>query len=157
MLYTDHSHSGEDPTLIKQFALFLKGGILRCRGRLNNSTNISLKCQESNSLTTQSPVCELADQQYHKRSKHSGVNDTLTLLRENYWILKGKQIVKQIISKCVMCLKCDYHVTTTPDLLVEQVSDDLPFTHVGIDFTGPLYIKDKYLNQSKVYACLFTY
>ena len=30
------------------------------------------------------------------------------------------------------------------------------FTHVSIDFAGPLYVKDMSLNQSKVYVCLFT-
>ena len=56
---------------------------------------------------------------------HSGVNDTLMLLRENYWILKGKQAVKQVIKNCVTCLKSEglpYHVTTTPDLPAERVS-----------------------------------
>jgi len=37
-------------------------------------------------------------------------------------------VVKQIISKCVTCLKCEglpYHVTTTPDLPAERESDGL--------------------------------
>ena len=92
---------------------------------------------------------------------HSGVNDTLTLFRENYWILKSKRAVKQVIKNCVTCLKCEglpYHVTTTTDPPAERVSDDPPFTHVGIDFAGPLYIKDKSSrsNSFKVYLCLFT-
>ena len=64
-------------------------------------------------------------------------------------------MVKQIISKCVTCLKCErlpYHLTTIPDLSAELVSDDPPFTHVGIYFAGPLYITDKSPNQSKVYG-----
>jgi len=151
-------HSGEGPKLVKQFALILKEGILRCRGRLNNST-LPLNAKNPILLPPNHPFVSLLIQQYHERSKHSGVNDTLTLLRENYWILKGKRVVKQIISKCVTCLKCEglpYHVTITPDLPAERVSDDPPFTHVGIDFAGPLYVKDKSLNQSKVYVCLFT-
>ena len=144
--------------LVKQFALFLDGGILRCRGRLNNST-LPLNAKNPILLPHNHPFVTLLIQQYHERSRHSGVNDTLTLLRENYWILKGKRIVKQVISRCVTCLKCEglpYHVTTTPDLPAERVSDDPPFTHIGIDFAGPLYIKDKSSNQTKVYVCLFT-
>ena len=144
--------------LVKQFALFLDGGILRCRGRLNNST-LPLNAKNPILLPHNHPFVTLLIQQYHERSRHSGVNDTLTLLRENYWILKGKRIVKQVISRCVTCLKCEglpYRVTTTPDLPAERVSDDPPFTHIGIDFAGPLYIKDKSSNQTKVYVCLFT-
>ena len=57
--------------------------------------------------------------QFHERAKHSGVNDTLTLLHETYWILKGKRTVKHTIKICITCLKCEglpYSVTTTPDL-----------------------------------------
>ena len=88
------------------------------------------------------------------------MNDILTLLHEAYWILKGKRIVKQALKICVTCLKCEglpYYVSTTPDLLVDQVSDDPPFTHLGIDFAGPLYIRrQNSSNDSKVYICLFT-
>ena len=57
------------------------------------------------------------------------MNDTLTLLRETYWILKGKRTVKKSLKNCVTCLKCEglpYCVSTTPDLPVEQVSDNPP-------------------------------
>ena len=88
------------------------------------------------------------------------MNDTLTLLRETYWILKGKRTVKKSLKNCVTCLKCEglpYCVSTTPDLPVERVSADPPFTHVGIDFAGPLYIRaHNSSSEIKVYICLFT-
>jgi len=78
-------HSGEGLTLVKQFGLILKEGILRCQGRLNNST-LSLNVKNPILLPPNHPFVSLLIQQYHERSKHSGVNDTLTLLRKNYWI-----------------------------------------------------------------------
>ena len=59
---------------------------------------------------------------------------------QSYWILKGKQAVKQVLT----CLKCEglpYHATTTPDLPAQKmyIFDDPPFTHIYIDFAGPLY------------------
>ena len=40
---------------------------------------------------------------------------------------------------------------------VERVSDDPPFTHVGIDFAGPLHIRaHNSSSKIKVYICLFT-
>ena len=150
----------EGLTRVKQFGLFLSEGILRCRGRLNNST-LPLNAKNPILLPHNHPFVNLLIQHFHKRSMHSGVNDTLTLLRENYWILKGKRAVKQVIKNCVTFLKCEglpYHVTTTPHLPAKRVSDDPPFTHVGIDFAGPLYIKDKSSrsNSFKVNVCLFT-
>ena len=58
--------------------------------------------------------------QYHERMNHSGVNDTLPLLHETYWIFNGKYTVKQSLNICVTCLKCKglpYYMSTTSDLL----------------------------------------
>ena len=35
-----------------------------------------------------------------------------------------------------------YSVQIPADLLACQVSDEPPFAHVGLDFIGPLYVKD---------------
>ena len=53
-----------------------------------------------------------------------------------------------------------YPVQVSADLPTCRVSDDPPFTHVGLDFAGPLYVKDGvHLNEGsnkKAYICLFT-
>ena len=36
----------------------------------------------------------------------------------------------------------------------ERVSFSPPFTHVGVDFAGPLYVRDK--TPKKAYVCIFT-
>ena len=41
-------------------------------------------------------------------------------------------------------------------LPVERVTPSPPFTHVGIDFLGPLYIKNAFQEAEKSYVCLFT-
>ena len=92
------------PVRINQFGLFLDEGILKYRGRLNNST-LDLSSKNPVLLPHDHRFVELLVLDYHKRSKHSGVNDTLTLLIETYWILKGKRTVKCVIKKYVTCLK----------------------------------------------------
>ena len=50
----------------------------------------------------------------------------------------------------------------TVDLPSERVSENLPFTHVGLDFAGPLFVTDgnsegaNEIQSSKVYERLFT-
>ena len=39
----------------------------------------------------------------HGKVKHGGINVILTTLSEQYWILKGRQTVKGILCKCVVC------------------------------------------------------
>ncbi|XP_068712888.1 uncharacterized protein [Montipora foliosa] len=74
-----------------------------------------------------------------------------------------REAVKQFIRKCVICHRYEglsYKSNPTVDLPSERVSEDPPFTHVGLDFAGPLFVTDgnsKGANESsKVYVCLFT-
>ena len=89
------------------------------------------------------------------------MNCTLTLLHETYWILKGKRTVKESLKNCVTYLEYEglpYCVSTISHLPVKRVSNDRPFTNVGIDFTGPLYIcTHNSSNDTKAYICLFTF
>ncbi|GFQ71783.1 integrase catalytic domain-containing protein, partial [Trichonephila clavata] len=39
----------------------------------------------------------------HEQIGHCGVSATLTQLRKNYWIPKGRQLVKTIIRICLIC------------------------------------------------------
>jgi len=66
-----------------------------------------------------------------------------------------------VIRSCVTCRRLEghsYDPVPPPDLPVERVSEDPPFSHVGVDFAGPLYIRAKQAEdeQEKVYVCLFT-
>ncbi|GFT73053.1 integrase catalytic domain-containing protein [Trichonephila clavipes] len=90
----------------------------------------------------------------HKTVFHGGVSETLLEIRERFWLIKGRQTVKNILKKCLLCkrfsLISGVHVTVPlPALRVEQSA---PFSVVGIDFGGPLYTKD----ENKHYIVLFT-
>ena len=60
-----------------------------------------------------------------------------------YWIIKGREAVKGVIRKCVICLKMEGKPYSTPtDFPEEIVSDGPPFVNTGVDFTGPLYVQN---------------
>ena len=128
---------------------------MRCRGRFNNS---------SLQLGTKNPILLPHNHHYtkindvHKRLHHGGINNTLTTICEGYWILKGRQAVKQVIRHCVTCKKMDglaYPAVNPPDLPNTRVSDNPPFSNTGIDFAGPLYVNQA-MQSIKTYVCLFT-
>ena len=108
----------------------------------------------------------LVIKQTHYRVKHSGINATLTDLRDQNWILRGRETVKRVVRHCVVCRR--YAASSCkpeqfPDLPGNRVSDDPPFTLIGLDFAGPLYVKDARRssqesdsNSNKVYVCPFT-
>ena len=106
-------------------------------------------------------LSELVIKEKHIQVHHNGVRDTSTATREDYWILKARKLVKRIIRHCVLCRRYEgkpYEIPLVPDLLVERVSTDPPFNNTGVDFAGPLYVKDSQASTSicKVYVCLFT-
>jgi hypothetical protein len=93
--------------------------------------------------------------------KHNGIRETLTELRSNYWIQKGRQAVKVLLSRCVACKRLlgkPYGKQPTPPLPDFRVSDDPDFSKIGIDFAGPLYVKDIYrrVEMNKCYIAVFT-
>ena len=97
----------------------------------------------------------------HEKVQHSGTADTLSTVRERFWILRGRQLVKKIIKNCVICNRVEgmpYATVSPPDLPSFRVSEDPPFSHTGVDYAGPLYVHElssQGSTMSKAYVCLF--
>ena len=155
--------SGTRPLLIDQFGLFIDDRkTLRCHGRINN-TQLPLSGKQPALLPPNHHFVTLLIRGAHESVKHGGVNQTLTFLRERFWILKGRQATRKVIRSCVICRRLEgpsYGSVPPPNLPSERVSEDPPFSHTGVDFAGPLYINDANEQsedkQDKVYVCLFT-
>jgi len=89
---------------IKSLNPFLDGiGQLRLGGRLRHSF---LSYDERFPLILpRNHVSELIVDQTHHRSLHGGPQLTLRLLRQNYWILGARSLVKSRINRCVTCVR----------------------------------------------------
>ena len=150
------------PRRIQQFQLFLdEDKILRCCGRLNNAS-FPVETKNPILMPIKNPIVDLLIGDTRQTVKHSSVDSTLTALRERFWILRGRQAVKQVLRRCIICKKLDglsYPTCNSPDLLRIRVAQDPPFTHVGIAFAGPSFAQPSSSSESrneKCYVCLFT-
>jgi hypothetical protein len=147
------------PNRVRQFGLFLDDNkLLRCKGRINNA-NVSKDSKNPMLLPTRHPIVDLIVRDVHQLVKHNGIRDTLTTIRERFWILRGRQVVKRVLRRCVVCRKAEgaaYGVPPPPDLPPSRVAEDPPFTNVGLDFAGPLFVRTSIEGSSKVYVLLFT-
>lgn len=98
----------------------------------------------------------------HERHGHMGADWVLHALRtEGFWLLRGKQSVRKVISRCVACQKAAKGQAA-------QIMGDLPsyrleagvkpFSYVGVDAAGPVYLKQRKgeSGQRKSYVFLFT-
>ena len=96
----------------------------------------------------------------HKKHHHVGVNSTLVLLREKFWVPKARQTIKSILSSCMLCKHvCKGRIISLPPpcLPLERVKLTTPFQTVGVDYTGAINVFDSdNMNYTKVCVCLFT-
>ena len=93
----------------------------------------------------------------HEKVFHDGIGETLHILRQKYWVLRGREKVKRVIRRCTVCKKLEglpYKTVFCPELPKCRVDEGPPFSSVGIDFAGPLIVSD--MPNNKCYICLFT-
>lgn len=56
-------------------------------------------------LPSKHKFIELLALKFHEEVMHSGITSTLAHLREKFYILKGRKLVKKILRKCFICQK----------------------------------------------------
>ena len=143
----------------KQFGIFNDSqGIMRCNGRLSKA-DLSASIKHPILLDKGHHITSLIVQDSHKRVMHGGVKLTLTELRARFWIVQGRQFVRKLLYKCVICRKLEgrpYQAPPSPPLPEFRVKECPPFAYTGVDFAGPLYVKNQTGPQQKVWICLYT-
>ena len=149
------------PLYVSQFNLYLdENNILRCRCRLGKSS--ILDCSKRPILLpSKNRYSTLVIDDCQEKAFHNGIADTLNLMRQRYWVLRGREQVKKLIRQCILCKKLEglpYKTVFCPDLPEFRVDDSPPFSHVWVDFAGPLLVKGKTKAEDdyKSYVCLFT-
>jgi len=145
--------------LVTQLGIKLDSdNLLRCYGRLTNS-DISLTSKNPILLPKLDHFTYLVINDAHKTVFHSGIGHTLAQIRQRYWIPQGRSAVKKVLRDCRICRRWEggpYQMPPMPPLPVERVTKIPPFTETGLDYLGPLYIRDNSRENSKVWICLFT-
>ena len=144
---------------VKDLGLYLDSdsGIIRSHSRLHHSLYHS---KDQILLPPNSRITALIILKVHRSINHGGMSETLTQLRLQFWIPKGRLAVKQVLKTCAHCrriLAAKIANPGPPPLPPERVQFVRPFDAVGIDYTGAILIRDSTTNELvKVYICLFT-
>ena len=151
-------HQKNFENLKQQLGLYSgEDDILRCKGRLGNAP-LDIATRYPILLPRQHHVTRLIVEACHRKVNHGGVKETLVELRSEYWAPKGRQLVKKTLHQCVICKKLEglpYKAYKRAELPETRVTDVPAFTHVGVDFAGPLFTKTT-RGTTKTYICLFT-
>ncbi|XP_075535194.1 uncharacterized protein LOC142570735 [Dermacentor variabilis] len=131
-------------------------GVLRGGGRLS-AAELSYNVKHPAILPSRHPFTELTISTVHRRLLHAGALETLTELREMYWIVRGRQMAKKVLKKCVTCNRFNSRAGIEPvaPLPRERVTQAPPFDVTCADFAGPLNTKDQ-RNNHWSYIVIFT-
>ena len=90
----------------------------------------------------------------HLKLNHAGTEIVMNNLREKFWILRYRRTVRSIVHKCTACRRHAARNMEAPftPLPENRVREAAAFEVVGIDYAGPLFLKE----GCKAYICLFT-
>ncbi|XP_023243823.1 uncharacterized protein LOC111641822 [Centruroides sculpturatus] len=139
-----------------RFHPFLSNGILKVGGRLQFA-DVRASTQHPILLDGRHTFTRLLIMDCHLRLGHLGTRVVLANLREEFWILRARQVIKTVLHRCLPCQRQrsqPYQETEAP-LPPDRVLPSPPFSITGVDFAGPLYIR-KGQSIEKSYITLFT-
>ena len=101
--------------LVRQLRLFLDSdGLLRCGGRIHNAP-LDDSAKFPFLLPPRHPLSKLIIHDVHVKQLHSGVNATVTALRQTFWITSIRQHVRKQLKHCVTCRKLEGAAYRAPD------------------------------------------
>ena len=138
-----------DPVLLR--------GVICVGGRLQRSP-ISEDAKHPAILPKQHHVSDLIIRHYHLRCGHSGLEHTLSMIRERYWIVQARVSLRRVLNGCFHCKRTQASVgrQKMANLPKDRVCpSEPPFSHVGVDCFGPLLVR-RGRSTVKRYGVLFT-
>lgn len=103
-------------------------GILRIKTWLDNmKASEDVRCPIL--LPAENRCTYLIIDSTHRRLLHIGVNDTLSELRECFWVIKSRQCIKKVIFTCKVCARFKFQPATAPTapLPPDRVERSHPF------------------------------
>ena len=134
-----------------------QNGLLLVGGRLQ-AASIPDNAKHQVILPKNNHVADIIIRHYHHISGHLGREYVLALIRRKFWIIQANSAVRKFLSKCVECRKRKAEVLNQKmaDLPEDRlISDQPPFTYVGIDYFGPFHVR-RGRSLVKRYGAIFT-
>ena len=134
------------PELVMNFNLFLdENQLVRSDCRLGKSQYFDMNIIHPVLLPKLHPLTKLIVEDCHYKVKHLGIQSTLNKVRmSGFRLIKPFQTIKAVINPCAMCTKFNalsYKYPRMTNLPKHRVNMVRPFGHVGVDYTGHIYVK----------------
>ena len=133
-------------------------GLLRSCGRLSKAKYL-LVARYPIILDSKHPAVKLFLLHIHKSNSHASLEQSRSIVQEQFWVLRCRSSLKTIIHHCIPCKRITQHVdypimADLPDCRLPS-ANHFPFLTTGLDFVGPFPIKDNGQFERR-YCLLFT-
>ncbi|XP_049279325.1 uncharacterized protein LOC125761836 [Anopheles funestus] len=133
-------------------------GLLRVGGRLDKSL-LPFENRHPIILPNKDPVVRLLIRQMHAEHLHIGQTGLLNVLRQRYWLIHARSTIRAVTKNCVRCFRLNPTNTNQlmGDLPASRVVPSPPFAITGLDYAGPIMIKQGSRRPviTKAYVCVF--
>ncbi|XP_068158173.1 uncharacterized protein [Drosophila tropicalis] len=119
-------------------------GLLRSCGRLRAAESLRYDERHPILLPYSTNFTRLLIELAHRFTLHGANQLMVRYLHTKFWILRIKNMVKSHIKGCKVCIVHRRRLQTQMmgDHHRERIAYSRPFTHTGIDFSGPFEIKN---------------
>ncbi|XP_062713451.1 uncharacterized protein LOC134290347 [Aedes albopictus] len=135
-----------------------KEGVIRVGGRLGSAA-VSEDVKFPIVLSSKHPMSALLAKFYHQMLLHAGPQLMLATIRQKFWIIGGRNLVRRTYHQCHTCFRSKPVLVqqSIADLPSSRVTPTRPFAVCGIDYCGPVYIKSPVRNRAprKAYIAIF--
>ena len=142
---------------IKSLDPRLEDGFLVVGGRLQRAQCLPYRTRHPKIIDSRHELAQLIVEEMHRIYYHPPTEHLHNQIRQEYWIIHGRQVVRNAKFKCNYC----YRQTVKPQeqqmaILPEcRLEPGMVFRNTGGDFFGPILVKER-RSEVKVYGCLFT-
>uniref|UniRef100_A0ABD2W647 Integrase catalytic domain-containing protein n=1 Tax=Trichogramma kaykai TaxID=54128 RepID=A0ABD2W647_9HYME len=143
-----------DPRLQTSNVYVDEHGLIRTKTLISNRTEDNFDFRYPIVLDAKHEFTLRLIRHTHEKLLHAGIGTTIQVLRETVWILSSRRTVRSVINKFVRCRRHSALTLKTPptSLPEDRVRDAKVFEIIGVDYAGPLYLRE----EGKAWICLFT-
>ena len=136
-------------------------GQMRCDSRLKYAEFLSHDARFPIILPRKHQVTKLIMKYFHEEGNHaSGTNQTLVVLSTRFWIISGREEIREWKKECNECRRRKAKAVKQIMAPLPQIRLRLslrPFAQTDVDFGGPsVTIQGRRSRRQKRYLCLFT-
>ena len=135
-----------------------KDGLLRVGGRIDRAP-VPYESRHPIILPAKHPLTRKIIKIYRRHLKHCGTDYVLAHLRQQFWIINGREEVKRIGRECPECRRerakpAGQLMGDLPDVRLDMLTP--PFNRTAVDFFGPLQVSLGRNRTAKRYGVIFT-